>query len=87
MALEIVSEIWNYVKDGMTVHEREGLAEHMITLMIESDYTPDDIREAFPGDSTIKAALKYYTDSEEEDDDYDTESEYEEYDDDEDDDY
>lgn len=83
MALEIVSEIWNYVKDGMSAHEREGLAEHMVTLMIENDYTPEEIREAFIGDSTIKSALQFYTDSEE---DYDSEDEYEEYEEDEEDD-
>jgi len=87
MSLEIVSEIWNFVKEGMSTHDRENLAEHMVGLMFDNDYTAEDIQAAFPGDKAVKEALVVYSgdldtvDEEEWDDEFeefeeDTDSDY-----------
>lgn len=91
MSLEIVSEIWNFVKEGMPAHDRDSLAEHIVGLMFDNDYSAEDIQSAFPGDKAIKDALSVYAGNFDamDDDSWDEdEEEFDSYDDeDEDDDY
>ena len=79
MRLNVIAEIWNMAKESILSTDRDTVAENLVGILIDSDYSPSDIREAFRGDYDITVALKDYVEDAvdfEED-----ESEYEEYED------
>ena len=83
MSVELSSEIWNELKRYINTVDREEAAEVLVSVLVDNDADPDDIREMFKGDKEVKVALAAYIkdlidDPEEEDyDDEDDESEYE----------
>jgi hypothetical protein len=74
MALDIVTQVWDIVKDSVHPTDRETAAEHIVGMLIDNDYSPAEIKSAFRGDSDFTTALKYYNDQESE-----YEEDYEEY--------
>ena len=82
MSVELSSEIWNELKRYINTVDREEAAEVLVSVLVDNDVDPDDIREIYKGDKDVKAALAAYIkdlddEPEEEDDDDDNESEYE----------
>jgi len=82
MSVELSSEIWNELKRYVNTVDREEAAEVLVSVLVDNDVDPDDIREIYKGDKDVKAALAAYIkdlddEPEEEDDDDDNESEYE----------
>jgi hypothetical protein len=79
MKLELIAEIWNMTKDSLMANDRDAIAENLIGILIDNDFSPTDIKSVFRDDYDITSALKVYVDDavefEEE------ESEYEEYED------
>lgn len=82
MSVDLSSEIWNELKRYINTVDRQESAEVLVSVLVDNDIDPDDIRDAFKGDKDVKAALAAYIkditdepEEEEEDDDY--ESEYE----------
>jgi hypothetical protein len=79
MKLDVISEVWNMAKDSILSTDRDTVAENLVGILIDNDFSPNDIKSAFRGDYDVIAALKVYVDDagvfEDED-----ESEYEEYD-------
>jgi hypothetical protein len=79
MKLELIAEIWNMTKDSLMANDRDAIAENLIGILIDHDFSPTDIKSVFRDDYDITSALKVYVDDavefEEE------ESEYEEYED------
>lgn len=77
MRLDVIAEIWNMAKESILSNDRDTVAENLVGILIENDYSPSDIKSAFRGDYDISTALKVYVEDavefEEE------ESEYEEY--------
>jgi hypothetical protein len=83
MSVELSSEIWNELKRYVNTVDRQEAAEVLVSVLVDNDVDPDDIREIYKGDKDVKAALAAYIKDlddepeEEEDDDDDNESEYE----------
>jgi hypothetical protein len=85
MKLDVIAEAWLMMKDSILSTDRDTVAENLVGILIDNDYSPSDIKSAFKNDLDMSTALKEYVDDaiefEEE------ETEYEEYDDDDSDDY
>jgi len=85
MSVELSSEIWNELKRYINTVDREEAAEVLVSVLVDNDVDPDDIRDMYKGDKEVKVALAAYIkdlsddpDEEEYDDeDDDNESEYE----------
>ena len=83
MSVELSSEIWNELKRYVNTVDRQEAAEVLVSVLVDNDVAPDDIREIYKGDKDVKAALAAYIKDlddepeEEEYDDDDNESEYE----------
>jgi len=85
MSVELSSEIWNELRRYINTVDREEAAEVLVSVLVDNDVDPDDIRDMYKGDKEVKVALAAYIkdlsgdpDEEEYDDeDDDNESEYE----------
>lgn len=80
---DLVSVIWDELKRYVNTVDREEAAESLVSILIDNDCDPEDIKTAFKGDSDIKRALASYLDTHEEDEEEyeEDEEEYEEDDD------
>jgi hypothetical protein len=79
MSVDLSSEIWNELKRYINTVDRQEAAEVLVSVLVDNDVAPDDIRSNFKGDNDVKLALAAYIK------DLDDEPEEEEYDEDEDD--
>ena len=84
MSVELSSEIWNELRRYINTVDREEAAEVLVSVLVDNDVDPDDIRDMYKGDKEVKVALAAYIkdlsddpDEEEYDEDDDNESEYE----------
>lgn len=70
MSLDLVVEIWGEMKRYMSPIDRVEAADYLISILVDNDYAPEDIRSHFRSDSDIKKALTNYMEenSEEESD-------------------
>jgi len=83
--LAFIAEIWDSLKNHIDMNDRGDASDTIVNLLIENNYEPDDIKDAFRGDKDISVALKYYADQHDIQDSY--EDEYDEPDHDHDDDW
>ena len=60
MSLDFVSEVWDALRSHIDLNERTDAADSLINLLIDNNYEPEDIKEAFRGDKDLLSALKYY---------------------------
>lgn len=65
MSLHIVSELWSMVSDSLLSSDRDSIAEHLVSLLIDNDYTIDEIKNEFAHDKTIIQAVREYAQNEE----------------------
>jgi hypothetical protein len=76
MSVEVAAELWNELRRYVNVVDRGEAAETVVSVLIDTDHSADEIRTAFKGDSDIKRALtSYLSDAdvdEEEGDDYES---------------
>jgi hypothetical protein len=79
MSLDLVSEVWDALRDHLDFNSRSEAADTLVNLLIDNNYEPDEIKNAF-NDKDIRSALKAYVEEHDQDDDYD---EYDDSDDDE----
>jgi len=85
MSVELSSEIWNELKRYINTVDRQEAADVLVSVLVDNDVAPDDIRDVYKGDKEVKASLAAYIkdlddEPEEEyddEDDDDNESEYE----------
>jgi hypothetical protein len=85
MSIELSSEIWNELKRYINTVDRQEAADVLVSVLVDNDVAPDDIRNVYKGDKEVKAALAAYIkdlddepeEEEYDDDDDDNESEYE----------
>ena len=77
MHLDLVAEIWSELKRYIGTIDRSEAADSFINMLIDHDYSPEDIRTTFKSDSDIKKALVNYIqdDSEQQDEDEEYEEE------------
>jgi hypothetical protein len=64
MSLTLVAEMWLAVKESIISSDRSVVADNVISMLIDHDIGPDEIRKAFRGEGDIIDALKYYMNSE-----------------------
>lgn len=62
MKLAPIAEVWQMMRESIIVTDRETVAENLIAILIDNDYSAADIRQAFRDDSEVMAALKYHID-------------------------
>lgn len=77
-ALNIASELWSELRRYVNTVDRSEAAEAVVSILVDNDCDAEDIRDAFKGDSDIRAALSQYTNDEsemvDEDEDFDSDS-------------
>jgi len=71
----VISEIWGELRRYMNAVDRADAADTVVSVLIDNNYSAQDIRDAFRGDADIKRALAEHldtdkTDEQDEDDDY-----------------
>ena len=86
MTVELANEIWSELKRYVNTVDRDDAAETFVSVLIDNDVGPDEIKAVFKSDSDVKKALTSYLRDQDELDD-DDEEEFDEVDYDDDDDY
>jgi hypothetical protein len=76
----VVSEIWGELKRYINTVDRNDAAETLVAVLIDHDFSTDDIKSAFKTDTEVKRAVTSYLGSDNDSID-EEEEEYEEYDD------
>jgi len=85
MTVELANEIWSELKRYVNTVDRDDAAETFVSVLIDNDIGPDEIKAVFKSDSDVKKALTSYLRDQDEID--DEEEEFDEVDYDDDDDY
>ena len=62
MHSNIASEIWGELKRFVNTVDRDEAADTLVSVLIDNDEDPEDIKTVFKGDSDIKRALTVYMD-------------------------
>jgi hypothetical protein len=73
MSLDFVVEVWDALRSHIDLNDRTDAADSLINLLIDNNYEPTDIKDAFSGEKEVLSALKDYLeqhDIEDEVDDY-----------------
>jgi len=76
MSVDLANEIWNGLKRYINTVDRAEAAEDLVSILVDNDCDPDDIKDVFKGDNHIKNALAGYINSDEEE--YEEEEFYDE---------
>ena len=50
--LSIVSGIWKALKHDIIAGDLESAAETLVTYLIDEDYSPNDVKQAFRSDAS-----------------------------------
>ena len=79
--LTLLAEVWSVIKDSISTSDRDGVADTIVSLLIDHDISPDEIKRAFKGDDGgVLDVLKFYAEVDQddmvEDDDIDDELDY-----------
>ncbi len=68
---QLASVIWDELKRYINTVDRADAAENFISVLIDNDCDPNDIKSVFSGDKDIKLALSNYLDASEDESEYD----------------
>lgn len=63
---QLASVIWDELKRYINVVDRAEAAENLVSVLVDNDCDPEEIKSAFAGDAQIKNALSVYINSDEE---------------------
>jgi len=79
---QLASVIWDELKRYINVVDRAEAAENLVSVLVDNDCDPGEIKTAFAGDTQIKNALSVYINADEEeyvedDSDYDDDENWE----------
>jgi hypothetical protein len=85
MTVELANEIWSELKRYVNTVDRDDAAETFVSVLIDNDIGPDEIKAVFKSDSDVKKALTSYLRDQDELDDDEEEFDEVDYDDDDDD--
>lgn len=83
--LSIINDVWKLLKTNIETGDVDSAADALVTYLIEEDYSPSEIKQAFRGDKEVKVALEYFLETpedslverEDEEDEFPQEDEYE----------
>ena len=77
MKLDLIAQIWNMTRESIMAIDRDAIAENLVGILIDHDFSAEEIASTFRDDVDIIDALKAYVEDavefEEED------AEYQEY--------
>jgi len=73
MSLDVISEVWDALREHIDLSERDDAADTLVNFLIDNNYEIEDIKDAFK-DKDITKALKGYAEE------HFQENDYEEYD-------
>lgn len=62
----LASIIWEELKRYINTVDRADAAENFVSILVDNDFDPKDIKSAFGNDKDIKNALTSYFEEEEE---------------------
>ncbi len=84
MTVELANEIWSELKRYVNTVDQDDAAETFVSVLIDNDISPDEIKAVFKSDSDVKKALTSYLRDQdeldiEEDEDDDDDEEDDEY--------
>lgn len=82
MDLSLANTIWDELKRYINKVERTEAADNLVSILVDNDFDPEDIRDEFKGDSDIKRSLASYLnkyDEAEDEEEYDEEDEEEDW--------
>jgi hypothetical protein len=60
MSVELAKELWSELKRYVNTVDRDEAAETVVSVLIDNDVDPDDIKATFKSDPDIKRALTEY---------------------------
>lgn len=63
---QLASVIWDELKRYINVVDRAEAAENLVSVLVDNDCDPEEIKTAFAGDTQIKNALSVYINKDEE---------------------
>jgi len=78
MSITVIAEVWRALKFEIDGSNLPDAAETLVNVLIENDFEPADIKEAFRRETEVMQALRDYNSQ------FEEEEEYEEYEEDED---
>ena len=67
----MANEVWQEVKRYVQQQDRADAADALVSVLIDNDVSPEEIKDTFKGDSEVKRALQSYIDDHQDDDDDD----------------
>lgn len=67
----LASIIWEELKRYINTVDRADAAENFVSILVDNDFDPKDIKSAFGNDKDIKNALTSYFEEEEEEEEFD----------------
>lgn len=67
----LASIIWEELKRYINTVDRADAAENFVSILVDNDFDPKDIKSAFGNDKDIKNALASYFEEEEEEEEFD----------------
>lgn len=62
MTEQLVANLWQEIERYINPSDRADAVETVLSVMVDHDCDPDDIRAAFAGDTEMKRALTAYLD-------------------------
>ena len=72
--LNLVNELWQELKQYINDIDHAEAADTLVSVLIDHDQDPDQIKSVFRGDADVKNSVSSYLDDEEEiEEDYDEE--------------
>lgn len=60
MSIALINEIWKVLKPSIEAGDTTGAADILVNYMIDEEYSPEEIKKGFRGDSEIKEALSFF---------------------------
>ena len=66
MSVDLASVIWDELKRYINTVDRAEAAENFVSVLVDNDCDPEDIKDVFKGDNHIKNALAGYLNNDEE---------------------
>ena len=71
MSLDFVVEVWDALRSHIDLNDRTDAADSLINLLIDNNYEPTDIKDAFSSEKEVLSALKDYLEQHDIEDDVD----------------
>ena len=64
-SLTLLAEMWSAVKESVISSDRAQVADNVVSLLVDHDISPEEIRRAFRSEGDIIDALKFHIDDDE----------------------